>query len=216
MIRFLAVPKSYQAEILFGEFTDNDALLEGLRVALQNSRIMIQMHRNRWTAGFLSFFENGNIAIWPRKILDPEETVQLHQFLVDMLRTFQFPLFRTIVGENEELTLQALIASGWQQDGVWRHVGRQQTGEFFDGIILTFDGRPIDKEDDHELRSGHVQDTQAEEYGNTDADTTGSSPVLDPRPVHVDEHAEPTEPDADVRGLPQWDVSQSASDPPPY
>src|SRR5262245_1742825 len=102
---------------------------------------MLQLHSNRRTVAFLSFFDNGNVALWPRVAFELDDSMQLYRICVDMLHQLGMPLFRTIVGENETLTMQALRDSGWQHDGIWRHVARSQTGAYIDGMIFSFDGQ---------------------------------------------------------------------------
>lgn len=206
MLRFITVPKTPQANILFTEFTDNDALLEALRFSLTNSRITLQAHNNRRTAAFISFYDNWNVAIWPGKIFDTEEQAALGRMFSDMRQMLGYHLLRTVIGENEEVTMSALLACGWQHDGVYRKLSRNQDGSYIDGIILSFDDThavsqaspqtapqepsagEAKEEDDNGKFSRPRED---EEQINGEPLAAEPSPVLDPGEVHVGEHAEP-------------------------
>src|SRR5580765_908503 len=108
MLRFLTVQKdSPEAQILFTEFTDNDALLDALRWSLANARVMLQAHTNRRSAAFIAFYDNWNVAIWPKKIFTPEEQQVLHTMFADMRRMLGYHILRTIISEDEEVTMAA-------------------------------------------------------------------------------------------------------------
>jgi hypothetical protein len=203
MLRFLTVPKdSPEANILFTEFTDHDGLLDALRWSLANARVMLQAHTNRRTAAFVAFYDNWNVAIWPRKIFTPDEYQALRMMFGDMRRMLGYHILRTIIGEDEEVTMAALLASGWQQDGVYRKISRTPEGVYRDGLILSFDDTHPEKapdegakEDSHELRDGHVQQAQAETDHHPEPDAGASRAPDDADPLHAavdaDESAEP-------------------------
>jgi hypothetical protein len=192
MLRFLTVQKdSPEANILFTEFTDHDALLEALRWSLANARIMLQAHTNRHTAAFIAFYDNWNVAIWPRKIFTPDEYQALRTMFGDMRRMLGYHILRTIIGEEEEVTMAALLASGWQQDGVYRKLTRTQEGIYRDGLILSFDDtHPIPEEAPDELRDGHVQQAQAETDHHPEPDAGASRAPDDADPLHAAEYAD--------------------------
>lgn len=195
MLRFVTVPKTPNANILFSEFTDNDALLEALRFSLANSRITIQAHNNRRTAAFISFYDNWNVAIWPRKIFEPDEIQALGRMFSDMRQMLGYHLLRTIIGENEEVTLAALLGCGWQQDGYFRKLTRNQDGSYIDGLIMSFEEPPamteelptLPEEDHHEF--SHRR--QFEEQNDAGPLPAEPSAVRDPGavPASVDDES---------------------------
>lgn len=218
MLRFLPVPKEPRANILFEEFTDNDAMLDALRVGLAHSRIMLQAHTNRRTAAFIAFFDNWNVAFWPKLTFTAEDVPPLRQMFGDMRRALGYHLLRTIVGEQEEMLLDALLATGWQKDGVFRKLSRTQDGIYYDGVLMSFDDvqPPIPKEDTYEFRYGHVfveQVPAAESNGNADADPASGSALYDPGALHAPESpSQVPEPGAELRPVAAGHVPERRAD----
>lgn len=218
MLRFLPVPKEPRANILFEEFTDNDAMLDALRVGLAHSRIMLQAHTNRRTAAFIAFFDNWNVAFWPKLTFTAEDVPPLRQMFGDMRRALGYHLLRTIVGEHEEMLLDALLATGWQRDGVFRKLSRTQDGTYCDGLLLSFDDahQRGTQEEQYELRYGHVLVEplpETESHGNAHVDAASGSALYDSGALHAPESpSQVPEPGAELRPVAAGHVPERRAD----
>jgi hypothetical protein len=141
--------------------------------------------------------DGGHTTVRANRAITSAEARRVRQMFHDIISASgTFPLFRTVVRDDDETTLAIFLMSSWNNDGIWRKLVKHEDGTFSDGVILTFENN-AEPSMNSEVRDGTVQqsEAEAETEDRTDANarSTGNPAVAEQLPI--DALAEPGQPD---------------------